>query len=412
MTAVQNTTEQHGVRRMATGLLIAMTVVFVVASIFESRYPWVVWIRVTAEASMVGALADWFAVTALFRHPMGIPIPHTAIIPNRKDQIGRALGRFVQTSFLTRENVVARVRHADFGSRVAAWLEDPANVSQVGRQVTEGIAAVVASLDDDELSPAVREVVVDRLRSLHFAPLASRALAAATAEGRHQDLVNAFLPAVGRALDQNRAGLMDAIVASSPWWIPRAIDETVLDKAMEVAHRFVDDVVADRSHPFRSHVDHVAAEMVERLQDDPELIARGEELKDELLANPAITRYLDGLWDGTKQSLVAQADEPDSPLRRRVETAISGLGRSLRTDPELRNRVDVWLERIVGELVDRFEGEISELVTTTVDRWDATETSQRLEELIGRDLQFIRINGTVVGGIAGLVIYSISRLFV
>lgn len=412
MTAESAVAAQRNVRRTATGLLVAMTIVFVVATALENRHPWVVWIRVTAEASMVGALADWFAVTALFRHPLGIPIPHTAIIPSRKDQIGRALGRFVQTSFLTRDNVVARVRQADLGSRIGTWLADPDHVAQVSRQVTEGVAALVASLDEEELAPVVRDVVVDRLNSIHFAPLASRVLAAATAEGRHQDLVDAFMPAVGRALDENRGGLLEAIVATSPWWVPRAVDETVLEKALDVAHQFIDDVARDRSHPFREHVDRLAAEMITRLEDDPELVARGEEWKRELLDNKAVQHYLDGLWDGAKQGLIRQADEPDSPLRRRVESSITGFGRSLRNDEELRGRVQTWIERIVGELVDRFEGEISELVTTTVDRWDARETSDRLEELIGRDLQFIRINGTVVGGIAGLLIYGVSRLFV
>jgi uncharacterized membrane-anchored protein YjiN (DUF445 family) len=387
-----------------------MTLVFVAATIAERTHEWVVWIRVTAEASMVGAIADWFAVTALFRHPLGIPIPHTAIIPNRKEQIGRALGRFVQESFLTRDNVVARLRQADVGTRMGAWLEDPAHVAQVGHQVTEAIAAVVASLDDDELGPAVADVVLERIRSIQFAPLASRTLAAATAEGRHQELLDAFLPALNRVLDENRRSLLDAVVAASPWWVPRAVDETVLEKALEVAHRFIDDVATDPVHEFRRHVDAMAHELVVKLRDDPVLIARGEDLKAELLANPAVQHYLDGLWEGTKASLLTSAEEPGSAVRSRVESAVAGLGRSLRTDPELRSRIEVWLARIVGEVVDRFEGEINELVMTTVDRWDAVETSERLEDLIGRDLQFIRINGTVVGGLAGLAIYSISRL--
>lgn len=398
------------VRRIATGLLVLMTLVFLAATIAERSYGWVVWIRVTAEASMVGALADWFAVTALFRHPLGIPIPHTAIIPSRKDQIGRALGRFVQESFLTRDNVVGRIRQAGFGTRMGRWLEDPAHVAQVGRQVTEGIAAVVASLDDDELGPAVADVVLERLRSIHFAPLASRALATATAEGRHQELLDGFLPALGRTLEENRRGLLDAMASSSPWWVPRALDETVLEKALEVAHRFIADVVADPNHEFRRHVDTMADELVTRLRDDPMLVARGEELKAELLANPAVQHYLDGIWEGTKTNLLTQAEDPRSAIRARVESAVAGFGRSLRSDTELRSRVEVWLAGIVGEIADRFEGEINELVITTVDRWDAVETSRRLEELIGRDLQFIRINGTIVGGLAGLVIYSVSRL--
>jgi uncharacterized membrane-anchored protein YjiN (DUF445 family) len=399
------------IRRLATGMLLVVTAVFVGASLLErSNESWV-WVRVTAEAAMVGALADWFAVTALFRHPLGIPIPHTAIIPSRKDQLGEVLGRFVQESFLTRDNVVERVRKADPAARIGAWLEDPAHVHHVSGQVTEGLAAVVASLDDEQLSPAVREVVMDRVRGVALAPMAARALRAATADGRHQELVDAFLPAVGEALDVNHDALLDAMVETSPRWVPRAVDEVVLGKGLEVAHAFIRDVGARSDHPLRAHVDQLAADWAKRLEEDPELIARGEELKEELLENPAVQSYLDGLWESTKTSLLSQSDDPSSALRERVEQSIDGFGASLRTDPEMRRRLEVWLERIVGELVERFESEITDLVQTTVERWDAEETSARLEELIGRDLQFIRINGTVVGGLAGLVIYAVSRLW-
>jgi uncharacterized membrane-anchored protein YjiN (DUF445 family) len=359
---------------------------------------------------MIGALADWFAVVALFRHPLGIPIPHTAIIPKRKDQIGRALGTFVQESFLTRENVVERVRAAALADRFGAWLEDPANVAKVGHQVTEGLAAIAASLDDEQLGAAIADTVRERLDALQFAPMASRALAAATADGRHQELVDAFMPEVSRAIEENRAELLEAVTQSSPWWVPRAVDEAVLDRAITVAHRFITDVGRRRDHPLRGRIDELTAELVVRLRDDPVLIAKGEEVKSEILANEAVQSYLTGLWDGTKRSILDQAEDPDSALRRRVESSIAGIGRSLRTDPELRARVEDWLERIVGELVDRFQDEFSELVRTTVDRWDAAETGEQLEMLLGRDLQFIRINGTVVGGIAGLLIYASGRL--
>ncbi len=397
-------------RRTATGLLVLMTLVFVAATIAERTNDWVVWIRVAAEASMVGALADWFAVVALFRHPLGIPIPHTAIIPRRKEQIGRALGTFVQESFLNRANVIERVRNAGIASRVGTWLEDPAHVDQMGHQVSEALAAIVASLDDDELGAALAETVGDRLAAVQFAPLAARAISAATAEGRHQDLVAAFMPEVTRALDENRAALLEAVEASSPWWIPRAVDEAVLDRAVEVARRFLADVAADRGHPLRDHIDRVTSEMIARLQDDPVLIERGEQLKREVLAHEAVQTYLTGLWNDTKKVILSQAGDPVSPLRRRVEASIVGFGVSLRTDVELQERLDTWLERIAGEVVDRFQGEISELVTSTVDRWDAVETTEQLEMLLGRDLQYIRINGTVVGGLAGLVIHGVYRL--
>ncbi len=401
---------KRSIQRLATGLLVAVTIVFIAAVVLERSHEWVVWIRVTAEAAMIGALADWFAVTALFRHPLGIPIPHTAIIPNRKNQIGIALGTFIQSNFLTTDNVLERIRNADAANRIGQWLEDPENVDQVAHQLTEGIAAVVASLDDEQLSEAVRDTVTERLAAVELAPMASRALALATADGRHQDLVDAFLPELARSLDTNRASLLKAVAETSPWWVPRGVDEAVLDKALDVAHRFIQDVAADRNHPFRHQVDDLSVDLIERLRTDPELIARGEQLKQDLIGHAAVQTYLAGLWDDTKRAILEQSNDPNSALRERVSGSIAAFGRGLRTDPVLQERCEIWLERIAIELVARFQGEISSIVTTTVERWDARETSDRMEELLGRDLQYIRISGTVVGGLAGLTIYTLSRL--
>jgi len=398
------------VKRVATLLLVLMTIIFVIATLIERSVPWFGFVRATAEAAMIGALADWFAVTALFRYPLGIKIPHTAVIPNRKDQIGRALGTFVQTNFLTPQNIIDRIAAAEPAQHLGRWLEDPQHVSEVGRQASEGMAAVVASLDDDELGPALAELVVERLNSVEVAPLAARAVTAATKEGRHQDLVDAALPYVISAIETNKRALLDAIAATSPWWVPRSVDEVVMQKAVEVVERFLGDVQRDRSHAFRDHINTLAESLSDRLANDPDMAVRANELREEILDNPGVRTYLDGLWEGTKESMLAQADDPESQLRQRIESAITDFGLSLRTDPELRRRLDTWFERIVSEVVLRFEGEISSLVTSTVDRWDATETSNQLEALIGRDLQYIRISGTVVGGMAGLAIYTVLRL--
>jgi len=316
----------------------------------------------------------------------------------------------MQTSFLSSENVLERIRAAGVAQRTGDWLQDPANVDQVAHQVTEGVAAVVASLDDAQLSETVRDTVTERLASLQLAPLAARALDLATADGRHQDLVDAFLPELDRALEANHESLLKAVAESSPWWVPRSVDEAVLDRAVAVAHRYIQDVAHDRQHPLRHQIDAMVVEFSSRLRTDPELIARGEGLKRDLIGHEAVQEYLAGLWDEAKGGILAEAEDPASPLRTRIAASVSSFGTSLRTDPVLRERFELWLERIVGEFVDRFQGEIHNLVAATVDRWDATETSDRLEGLLGRDLQFIRINGTVVGGLAGLVIYAVSRL--
>ncbi len=397
------------IRRVATLLLVAMTGVFIVATIIERTTPWVGFIRATAEAAMVGALADWFAVTALFRYPLGIKIPHTAIIPNRKDQIGRALGTFVQNNFLTTENITERIAAAEPSRHLAGWLAEPGHVTEVSRQIAEGLAAFVASLDDEELAPALAEVVSERISTVEVAPLASRALTTATKEGRHQELVDAALPYVIAAIENNKHALLDAIAATSPWWVPRSVDEVVMEKAIEVIERFLGDVRRDRHHQFRLHINTLTESLADKLANDPAMAVKADALRDEILSNPGVRTYLDGLWEGTKASILEQADEPRSALRMRIESAVANFGASLRHDAELRRRLDTWFIRIVSEVIGRFEDDISHLVTSTVDRWDATETSNQLEALIGRDLQYIRISGTVVGGTAGLVIYTLSR---
>lgn len=400
----------HRVSRFATGLLILMTVVFLVALWVEQTYPWVGYIRATAEASMVGALADWFAVTALFRHPLGLKIPHTAIIPSRKDQLGKALGTFMHESFLSPDNIETRIRDIDVSQRIADWLSQPAAARRMAVRLADGLGTVAGHLDDERIAEGLRDVVVERLRSMPITPLVREWAALATEEGRVDATLDSVMPYFVSAIASNEARLQAALSEASPWWVPRQVDAAIMQQAVDVVARFAQHVAEDPDHPFRETFGSMVNDQVQRLETDPLIEKRLEEFKEELIEHPAVQGLLDGVWQSTKADLQAQAEAGEGELVERFEEAITRFSGSLQRDQDLRARIDERVLNISRELVERFEDDVSDLVEATVKSWDTDETTKRIEDLIGRDLQFIRISGTVVGGVAGFVIYTISQI--
>lgn len=397
-------------RRRATGLLLAMTVVFVLArSAEEGGAGWIGYLRATAEAAMVCGLADWFAVTALFRHPLGVPIPHTAIVPARKDQIGRSLGEFLHANFLSGPIVSERVLAAAPGERVAEWLARPGSCATVARHTADALVAVTGALRDDEVHAAIEDLVASRLRSTPVAPIASRFLALATEDGRHHELVDAALRGFDRFLIDEHDQLRSRFGNESPWWVPESIDDRIFEKLHGGLRGFIAEVVGDPSHELRAHLDERLAELVVRLRSDPALIARGEELKEELLAHPELRAWTASVWADAKEALARQAADPESQLRQRLEAAVAGLGERLAGDAALRAKVDGGLSRLAGYVLDEYSDTLAEIIASTVERWDPSVVTTQLELLLGRDLQFIRINGTVVGGAIGLVLHTVSQ---
>lgn len=398
-------------RRRATGLLVAMTVVFVVARANEEGgATWVGYLRATAEAAMVGGLADWFAVTALFRHPLGVPIPHTAVIPTRKDQIGRSLGQFLQANFLSGPIVAERVLAASPATRIAEWLGRPGSPATVARHTADALVALTGALRDDEVHSAIDDLIVARLRDTPVAPIAGRFLGAATAEGRHHELVDAALRGLDKYLVEEKDQLRSRFGQESPWWVPESIDDRMFEKLHGGLRGFIHEVVDDPRHQLRDHLDARLADLAQRLRDDPALIARGEELKAELLEHPELRAWTASLWADAKEALARQAADPASPLRVRLERAVEGLGERLAADPALQARVDEGLSRLAGYVLDEYADTLGEIIESTVERWDPSVVTGQLELLLGRDLQFIRINGTIVGGLAGLVIHAAAEL--
>jgi uncharacterized membrane-anchored protein YjiN (DUF445 family) len=394
---------------VATALFFAVAVVFLVARWQENDHDWVGYIRAFSEAAMVGALADWFAVSALFRHPLGLPIPHTAIIPNRKDQIGRSLGEFVQTNFLTREVLNERLAGANVGKRLGDWLADERNAAKAGEAVSDLLRGALEVLDDRDVSSALETLIERRVRATPVAPLLGKAIDLAIEGGHHQRLLDAVLTGLGGFLDDNKATFRARLEHESPWWVPESIDDRLFNKIYGAVHRFLEDVAADPDHEVRQSIDSRVVGFAERLRSDPQLLAKGEELKTELLAHPDVRAWLASLWGEVKRNTMTALDDPSSELRQRLDNSLTTLGRRLAGEAELQAKVDDWVMRAAGHVVDHYKGEVADLIAGTVAKWDGKATGERMELQVGRDLQFIRINGTIVGGLAGLVIYTVSQ---
>jgi uncharacterized membrane-anchored protein YjiN (DUF445 family) len=407
---LERRTALRKMKMLATGLLVVVTIVFFVARWLEETHGWVGYIRAFAEAAMVGALADWFAVSALFRHPLGLPIPHTAIIPHRKDQIGRSLGEFVQTNFLTREVLNERLAGAHVGKRLGDWLADERNASKAGEGVGDLLRGALEVLDDRDVASALETLIERRVRATPVAPLVAKAVDLAIEGGHHQRLLDAVLKGLDGFLDDNKATFRARLEHESPWWIPDAIDDRLFTKIYGAVHSFLADVAADSDHEVRHSIETRVTAFAVRLRDDPQLLAKGEELKTELLAHPDVRAWLGSLWGELKRNTVTALDDPSSELRKRLDQSLTSLGKRLATEPELQAKVDDWVMRAAGHVVDHYRGEVADLIAGTVAKWDGKATGERMELQVGRDLQFIRINGTVVGGLAGLAIYAISQL--
>ena len=397
-------------KAVAASLLVAAAVVFVVARALEESQPWLGYVRATAEAAMVGAFADWFAVTALFRHPLGLPIPHTAIIQVRKDQIGASLGGFVRDNFLTSDVIRERLQHAELASRIGDWLVVPANARSVSSQSAAVVAGITEVLEDDLVQGGIEQAINTRARSIPVAPMMGRAVEVAIEGGHHQVLLDAVLNGLERFLEDNRDSFRARLYEESPWWVPEPVDDRVFDKIAEVAQNFLRDLQTDRQHEMRAAIDARTAQLAADLKSSPEMLERGEELKEQILAHPEVRAWSASLWTRIKEALVDATNDPDSELRTRLDEALIEAGRSLQNDPELRAKIDGWIVDATTYVAEQFRGEVADLIAATVQRWDAEETAERLELQVGRDLQFIRINGTLVGGLVGLTIYTLSEL--
>ncbi|HEX6927425.1 MAG TPA: DUF445 domain-containing protein [Longimicrobiaceae bacterium] len=406
----QKQIQLNRMRRIATGLLCAAALVFLVSRFFEDRFLWVGFIRATAEAAMVGAIADWFAVTALFRYPLGIRIPHTAIVPTRKDRIGGSLGRFVERNFLSTEVLEARVRSMRVGEKLSEWLQQPENAHRVASHATSALGVMIQALPDSEVEALIEKQVGNRLSATEATPLVADALAMLLSGPRRQELLDGTLALLERLLEDNKDHLRERIEREIPWWVPAPIDEKIYRKVLNGTENAIHEVRLDHEHPIRQRFSELVDVTVEKLKTSPELIARGESLKDELLRSAAMDSFSRRLWGDLKKALLPPEPGRDSDLTPPIERAIIRFGETLQEDAELMSKVNGWAERAVISAAEEYRHEVGHLIANTVAQWDPDDTSRKIELQVGRDLQFIRINGTLVGGLVGLILHTISQL--
>lgn len=397
-------------RATATGLLVLMAAIFVVAGRFQDLHPAVGFVRAFAEAAMVGGLADWFAVTALFRHPLGLPIPHTAIIPRNKDRIGDTLALFLRDNFLTPQVVARRMTRIDVAAAAGRFLT---TAPDRGGRLKEGASRLAAdmlgALDPERLGGMVKGAISTRIAELDLAPLLGQALAAAIAEERHRPLIDGLVRWGARTLEGNDDLLREMIHARAGkilrW---TGLDETLANAVIDGLNKMLAEMADDPAHPMRAKAEEGLAHLAIDLQDDPKMRARVADLRDEIMANPAMRRWLDGLWESARAAMLRAARDPDKVLAGKFGDALRQLGQSLQDDPELRATINRFARRAAVGVTASYGDGIVRLVSDTVRGWDAQTLTNRVENAVGRDLQFIRINGTVVGGLVGVALHAVE----
>jgi uncharacterized membrane-anchored protein YjiN (DUF445 family) len=398
-------------RRIAGGMLFGAAVLFVFARILERTYPWMVFVRVTAEAAMIGGLADWFAVTALFRHPLGIPIPHTAIVPTRKDRVGHAIGQFVQKNFLNPDNIARRLKAARVTEYLADWISQTENARRLSRQIGAALASGARTLRDEDVEDLIHTTVVKKVEATPVAPLLGKMLGLLTEDNRHQELFDEAIKLMARGVSENRQMIRDRIQEEAPWWLPDPVEQKIYEKVVVAIDNTLQQIRDNPDHPLRERFDETLAKFIDDLHNSPSAIAKADAIKHDLLDAEAMRRFSSSLWEDVRDGLIRRAEKPERVTPDALERALVRLGETVRSDPALIEKIDTWLVEMTAMVVDKYRDEVAELIEDTVKGWDAEATSNRIELAVGRDLQFIRINGTVVGGLAGLLIYCITLLF-
>ncbi|HEY7593295.1 MAG TPA: DUF445 domain-containing protein [Actinophytocola sp.] len=409
--------KRRGLRKMklvALSFLLGATAVFLAMTIWQAAGApgWTGYVKAAAEAGMVGALADWFAVTALFRHPLGIRIPHTAIIPTRKDALGNSLGEFVGINFLSEQVVRERLRRVDVARRLGGWLAQPAHAERVTAELATVVRGAVAVLRDEDVQAVLEQAVVRRVVAVPWGPPLGRVLAGVFADGAHHKLVDLVCDRAYEWVKANHQTVLRVVSDRAPSWSPKFVDSMVADKVYGEVLSFAWVVKTDPNHPMRLAVDKFLVEFADDLQHDETTMQRAEAIKQQVLDHPEVQNVIGSAWSTAKRLLLDAAEDPSSELRTRVREGLVSLGNRVTGDDALREKVDNWVEGAAAYVVINYRDEITTLITDTVQRWDAEETSRKIELQVGRDLQFIRINGTVVGALAGLLIYTVAQLIV
>ncbi|MFE7388754.1 DUF445 domain-containing protein [Streptomyces sp. NPDC057582] len=408
--------KRRGVRHMkttATGLLLLVALVYVLATWAKNAGVggWPGFVAAAAEAGMVGALADWFAVTALFKRPLGLPIPHTAIIPTKKDQLGASLGSFVGENFLSGDVVRGRIQALGIGGRLGAWLAEPDHADRVTAELATALRGALTVLRDSDVQAVVAEAITRRANAAEIGPGLGKMLEKIVADGGHRRVVDLICVRAHDWLVLHGDSVMDAVQGGAPGWTPRFVDKRVGERVYKELLRFVTEVRDMPGHPARASIDTFLTDFAADLQTDSDTRARVERLKTEILGRAEVQDVIASAWASVRTMIIAAAEDEQSELRLRARASLLTFGARLATDGRMQTKLEGWLEDAAVYVVTRYRTEITSLISDTVASWDADQTSKKIEAHIGRDLQFIRINGTVVGALAGLLIYTVSRAF-
>ncbi|WP_426162902.1 DUF445 domain-containing protein [Sandarakinorhabdus sp. DWP1-3-1] len=399
-------------RLAATLLLFAMALVFAASLYFRDVHPALPWIQAFAEAAMVGGLADWFAVTALFRHPLGLPIPHTAIIPANKDRIGDSLAVFLRDNFLTPAIVARRLEEVDIAGAAARWLLADRTPAP-GRKRGWGplIARLIEALDQRVIGDLVREAATEKLRGVQLSPIVADAIDTTIDKRRHEPLIDSAIAWGAGMLDDQESTIRGMVAERTNWFLKLvAVDEQVSSSLIKGVRKLLVEMASDPQHPLRLRITEGLRTYAFDLRHFPDSQSRIEGFKEDLIGNPAMAHWLEGLWDSARTGLVASLTNPDAIAPGKLAVAMKALGTRLEADAPLRAAINLHLRRAAVGLVNDYGDEIVSLVSTTVRGWDASTVTEKLETAVGRDLQFIRINGTVIGGLVGLAIHAATVL--
>ena len=397
---------------VALGLLGVMAVIFVISFALQEQYPWLAYVRAASEGGMVGGLADWFAVTALFRYPLGIKIPHTNLISNKKDDIGEGLGSFIDQNFLANDVVHNKLAEISGARMAGTWLEDRRNADHVNELVSSIGLGMLTVLDDDDVRELVEGLVRRHVVDPEWGPLLGRATESFVEDGHHEALVSIAADRLETWLIDHPHAFDDIASSRLPTWMPSIVERFVDNRLHSEAVRFVQAVADDPNHSARIAIGRFLTDLGRDLQEQPKLQTQLEAFKHNLFDSPRIRSLAESVWSTARAALVAMLEDPQSELRVRLSTALQDFGRRILGDSTLQYKIDVWVMGAVEHLISTYRHDLANVVTETVQKWDSREAAEKIELQVGKDLQFIRINGTVIGSLAGLGIYTFAVLVI
>jgi uncharacterized membrane-anchored protein YjiN (DUF445 family) len=396
-------------RATATALLVAMGVAYFAAVRSGISGYWMDLLRAGTEAAMVGGLADWFAVTALFRRPLGLPIPHTAVIPNSKERIGAGMGRFIERHFLEPELVAARLRSLGVSRRLGAWLADRRNADLVSDRLVVIASFLFRSLNDQKLQRLVQITLRRQLRDVELAPALATLLAVLRQNGAHGQLLDHVLRAVRTYIAAHEDRILEIVETRSRWWVPRRIDRQVAKEVTAGLIVYLEDL-HERDHEARAAFDAAIDRMIDDLRHLPRYREKVNAMRDRFLAAPEVNAYIETLWRGLRARLEQEMAQPDSRLRQALSGALRSLGTAIAEDPEVQSRMDRRVEEVVMTLIVPWRKEIGRFVADVVRSWETRTIVDRMELAVGKDLQYIRLNGTLVGAAVGCAIFALTEM--